>query len=66
MTKATLMKENINLELAYSFTGFVYYYHGRDRGGMQADMRLEKLLTASHLDPQVAGRKGYPWPGLDF
>jgi hypothetical protein len=29
MTKVTLLKENISLELAYSFRESVHYHHGR-------------------------------------
>ena len=36
MTKATLLKENISLGLAYSFRGSVHYHHGGMHGGWQA------------------------------
>jgi hypothetical protein len=42
MTKATLIKENIELGLAYSFRDLVYYHHGGKHGGRQADMVLEE------------------------
>jgi hypothetical protein len=32
MTKATFIKENISLGLAYSFEGSVHYHHGRKHG----------------------------------
>jgi len=38
MTKATLRKESILLELAYTFRGLIYYPHGEEHGGMQTDM----------------------------
>jgi hypothetical protein len=41
MTTETLIKENISLELAYSFRGSVHYSHGRENMAsctMQADM----------------------------
>jgi hypothetical protein len=46
MTKATLIKENIELGLAYSFGGLVHYHHGGKHGSMQADMVLEELSSA--------------------
>jgi hypothetical protein len=49
MTKATLIKENISLGLAYSFRGSVHYHHGGKHDSMQADTVLEKL-RALHLD----------------
>ena len=52
MTKATLIKENIYLGLAYSFRGLVHYHHGEKNGSIQVDMVLEKKLTALHLDLQ--------------
>ena len=54
MTKATLIKENIELGLAYSFRGLVHYHHGGKHGCMQADMVLEKELRILHLYSQVA------------
>ena len=53
MTTATLIKENISLELAYSFRGSVHYLQG-EHGGVQADMVLENELTVLHLDLQAA------------
>ena len=43
MTKATLIKANISLGLAYSFRGSVHYHHVRKHGSVQADMRLERI-----------------------
>ena len=37
----TLRKDNISLDLAYSFRGLVHDHHGRKHGDMQADMVLE-------------------------
>jgi hypothetical protein len=54
MTKATLIKENIELGLAHSCRGFVHYHHGRKQGSVQADMVLEKELRGLHLDLQAA------------
>jgi hypothetical protein len=45
MTKATPLKENIELELAYCFRGLVHYHHGRN--SKQAGMILEKELKSS-------------------
>jgi hypothetical protein len=38
----TLRKENISMEITYSFIGLVHCHHGRERGGMQIDMVLEE------------------------
>ena len=53
MTKATLIKENISLGLAYSFRGLmVHYHHSGKHGSMQADMVL-KAPRAIHLDSKI-------------
>jgi hypothetical protein len=52
---ATLIKKNVELGLAYSFRGFVYYHQGEKHANMQADMMLEKELRVLHLDSQAAG-----------
>jgi len=57
MTKATLIKENTPLELAYSFRGSVHY-HGGKHGGVQADMVLEKELRVLHLDLKATEGQG--------
>jgi hypothetical protein len=46
MTIATLIKENISLGLAYSFSfrGLVHYCHGEKHGSMQAGKVLGKEL----------------------
>jgi hypothetical protein len=44
MTKATLIKANINLGLAYSFRGSVHYHHGGKDGSVQADIEQEELI----------------------
>ena len=49
MTKATLIKENISLERAYSFRGLVHYSHSMKHGSLQADMVLEES-RGLHLD----------------
>ena len=54
MTKATLIKANIYLGLAYSFRGSVHYHHGGRHGSVQADMVLEELRVL-HLDLQAPG-----------
>ena len=64
MAKATLIKENISLGLAYSFRGLVHYHHGGKRGRIQADMVLENKLRVLHLDPQAA-RKDCVLPWAD-
>ena len=53
MTKATLIKENIQLGLAYGFRGLVHYHRGRKHGSIQADMVLE-VRRVLHLDPKAA------------
>jgi hypothetical protein len=55
-TKATLIKENIELGMVYSFRGSVQYHHGRKHGRLQADMVLETELRVLHLDPKTARR----------
>jgi hypothetical protein len=53
MIKATLIKENISLGLAYSFRGLVHYDQGGKIGGIQSDLVLEELRVL-HLDPKAA------------
>ena len=55
-TIATLIKESISLEFAYSSRGLVHYCLGGKHGGMEADMVLEKLLVL-RLDPRAAERE---------
>jgi hypothetical protein len=50
MITAALVKENIELGLAYSFRGLVHYPHGGKHGSIQADMVMEKELRGLHLD----------------
>ena len=50
MAKATLIKTNVSLWLAYKFRGSVHYPHGGKHGSVQADMVLEEL-SVPHLDP---------------
>lgn len=50
MTMATLINENISLELAYGFGGLVHYHHG----GMWAHVVLETELRVLYLHPQAA------------
>jgi hypothetical protein len=49
MTKATLIKANILLGLAYSFRGLVHYHHGRKHGNVQTDMVME-WVRVLHLE----------------
>jgi hypothetical protein len=53
MTKATLIKANISLGLAYSFRVSVHYHHGRKHGSTQADTVVEEPRVL-HLDPKAA------------
>jgi hypothetical protein len=42
MTKATLIPENVSLELAYSVRGLVHCHDSGEHGSIQADMVLER------------------------
>jgi hypothetical protein len=54
MTKATLIKENISVELAYRFRSLVHYHHqDRKCGSLQTDMVLEEPRL-QHPDPKAA------------
>ena len=55
MTKTTLIKANIELGLAYSFRGLVYY-HGGKHGSIQADMALEEPRVL-HLNLKATRRR---------
>jgi hypothetical protein len=61
MTKATLIKYSIYLELAYSFRRLIHYHHGRKHGSIQAGMVLE-MLRVLHLDPK--GRRRLSSTGI--
>jgi hypothetical protein len=56
MTKATPIKNNISLGLAYRFRGSVHYHQSRKHGSIQAGMVLEKELRVLHLYPAAAKR----------
>ena len=60
MTKATLIKENISLGLAYSFRGSVHYHHGGKHGRGQIGMVQEELRVL-HLHLKVARRRHTAW-----
>ena len=66
MTKATLIKDNIQLGLAHSFRGSVHYHHGMKQGRVQVDMVLGKELRVLHPDPQATGQKSDTGPGFGF
>jgi hypothetical protein len=53
MTKATLIKENINWGWLTVSEVLVHYHHGRKQGSVQADMVLEKELRVLRLDLQA-------------
>jgi hypothetical protein len=38
MTMASLIRESVVLELAYSFRGLVHHRHGGENGSIQADI----------------------------
>jgi len=52
-TKATLIKENIELGLAYIFRGPVHDHPGGNHGSVKAGMVMEELRVL-HLDMQAA------------
>jgi hypothetical protein len=54
--KATLIKENIYLGLAYRFRGSVHCHHGGNHGIMEADLVLEEPRVL-HLDLKAARRR---------
>ena len=56
MSKAALIKENISLELAYSFRDLIHYHHSEKHGSMQADMVLEELRVLL-LDLQTSDKR---------
>ena len=60
MIKATLIKANISLGLAYCFRGLIHYHHSRKHGSMPADIVLEKELRVLHLDLKVIRRDWHP------
>jgi hypothetical protein len=63
MTKTTLIKESISLELAFSSRGSVHYYPDGKHGSLQADMMLEEPRVlpldlkgvVRRLDPTLGG-----------
>jgi hypothetical protein len=61
MTKAALIKVNIELGLAYRFRSSVRYHHSKKHGSMQAVMVLEEprvlLQHHEHLNPKAARRE---------
>jgi hypothetical protein len=56
MTKATLIKDSIELGLIYRFRGSAHCHHGRKHGFMQVDMALERELRVLYLDPTAVRR----------
>jgi hypothetical protein len=54
---AALTEEGVQLGLAYSFRGLIYFHYGGKHGSMWADVGLEKELRVLHPDPQPAGRE---------
>jgi hypothetical protein len=57
MTEATLIKDNVQLRLAYRLRGSVHYHHGRKHGSIQAGMVLEKKLRVFHLDMKALKKR---------
>jgi hypothetical protein len=56
MTKATLIKETIQLGLVYSFRGSAHYHHSGKQGSVQADIVLEEPRIL-HLDPKATRKR---------
>jgi hypothetical protein len=52
------IKENVSLELAYSFRCSVSYHHVEKHGSMQTDMVLEKELRVLYLALKAADGDG--------
>jgi hypothetical protein len=52
MTVTAPIRDNISLELIYSFRGPVHYHHGETHIPVQADMVLEEQRVL-HLDLQA-------------
>jgi hypothetical protein len=58
MAKATHIKDNIELGLAFSSS--VHFHHGGKYGSIQADMVLEEL-SFLHLDLKTTRRLSSPY-----
>jgi hypothetical protein len=43
MSKGTLIKDNIEVGLAYKFRGLIHFHHGEKHSSVQASMALEEL-----------------------
>ena len=56
MTLPILIKENIQLGLAYHFRDLVPYQHGEKHSSTQDDVVLEETGML-HLNPQATGRE---------
>lgn len=54
MITVALIKENIQLRLAYSSRGLVYYHNDGKHGSKQVNS-VGEGAERLHLDPQVAG-----------
>ena len=52
---ASIIRENFEWGLAYSFTGSVHYHHGGKHGSIQAGMVLEELRVL-HPDSKADRR----------
>ena len=62
MIIATLIKENSELGLAYSFRDLDHYYHGGKHSRVQADVGLKKKLRVLHPDqPASEGTLCHIW-----
>jgi hypothetical protein len=56
MTKATLIKDNISLGLAYRFRGSVHYHQGRSMAASRQAGMVQEELRVLQLHLKAAGR----------
>jgi hypothetical protein len=57
MTKATLIKDNIYLRLAYNFRSSVNFHQGRKHSILQADLEIKKELRVLCLHLKSTRKK---------
>jgi hypothetical protein len=57
MTKATLIKDNVSLRLAYRFRSSVHYHKGRKHGSIQVGMTLKKGLRVVYLVLKISRKE---------
>ena len=57
----TLIKENIQLGLAYNSTGLVHYQQGKEHVSTQTAMVLEKQQRVLQMDLQEERKSHWVW-----